>query len=71
MMQEMEALEAERLKEEQELKAAYQKELKYNKYLEDQRSKLAEHRMKKAEEQQKKAEQDALAKRKEKQRLEK
>lgn len=44
MLKEMEKLEQERLKEEAEIKAALEKELKYNRYLEQQREKLQEHR---------------------------
>ncbi len=46
MMKEIEMLEQERAREEAELQAARDKELKYAIYLEKQRVKLAEHRSK-------------------------
>ncbi len=50
MAQEIEQLEAERRKEEDELRKAREKERKYAIYLEKQREKLAEHNIKKGEE---------------------
>ena len=49
MNQEIAALEAERRREEEELKKARDKERKYAKYLEKQRGKLAEYNIEKAE----------------------
>ena len=59
MLKEMEKLEQERLKEEAEIKAALQKELKYNKYLEQQRVKLQEHQKQKVLETEKEKQQQA------------
>lgn len=69
MLKEMEQLEIERMKEEAELKQAYMKELKYNKYLEQQREKLQEHKQKQSLEEVKKRRKDEEAKKKEKERL--
>ena len=44
MLKEMEKLEQDRLKEEADIQAALEKELKYNRYLVQQREKLQEHR---------------------------
>lgn len=49
MQQEIAALEAERKKEEEEMKKARDKEQKYQRYLEKQRLKLAEHAVKRQE----------------------
>ena len=74
MQQEIEVLELERMKEEQELQKARDKERKYMKYLEQQREKLAEHqkvrmddaaKKKQQEEKERKRKEDAERKRKE------
>lgn len=44
MLQEMEKLEEERMKEEEQIRKAMEKELKYSRYLEQQKSKLDEYR---------------------------
>ena len=59
MQQEIEQLEAERKKEEDELKKARDKERKYAQYLEKQREKLAEHQITKQMEEAEKKKKDA------------
>lgn len=59
----------ERMREEAELKQAYNKELKYNKYLVQQREKLQEFRQKQALEETKKKRKEEEAKKKEKERV--
>ena len=71
MLQEMEQLEIERMKEEAELKQAYMKELKYNKYLEQQREKLQEHKQKQSLDEVRKRRKEEELKKKEKDRLSK
>ncbi len=69
MLKEMEQLENERLKEEAEIKAAIQKELKYAKYLEQQRDKLENHRLQKMQESSKLKKDEEKQKKKERQRM--
>jgi len=59
----------ERMKEESELKQAYMKELKYNKYLEQQREKLQEHKQKQSLDEARKRRKEEDIKKKEKERL--